>query len=339
MDLDRFLELNRPDWERLGSLTQTARSKPAELHPAAVEELVALYQRASSQLSFARDHYGDPALTNELTSLVATANATLYRRTSSPAAGLRRFFAVSFPAAFWHIRHFVVVAALATLIPVAVVGLWLANTEEAVALTWTEAEQAAYVDEEFEAYYSSAPAAQFATEVLINNIQVSFLAFAAGVVLGVGSLFVLMYNGALLGGALAAFIIAGEQPKFWGLILPHGLLELTAVIIAGAAGMTLGWALVAPGDQSRADAFTEAARRSVVVVLGLMLAFVTAGIIEGFITPSPLPTVARVGIGIAVEVSFLSYLFTFGQRAASVGLTGLANEELEGETARAVLSV
>ncbi|MDH3681260.1 MAG: stage II sporulation protein M [Acidimicrobiia bacterium] len=339
MDLDRFLASNRPRWDRLAQLSKRARSRPASLTPGEVDELIGLYEEVSTQLSFARNHYADPSLTNELNMLVANANATIYRRTASPAAGLRRFFTVSFPAAVWHIRRFVAVATLATLLPVAIVGIWLANTEEALAYAAPEAERAAYVEEDFEAYYSSEPAGQFATEVLINNIQVSFLAFAAGVLLGIGSVFILVYNGANLGVALALFIVAGEQPKFWGLILPHGLLEISAVIIAGAAGMTLGWALVAPGERSRSGAFTDAARRSVVVILGLMVAFVTAGIIEGFVTPSGLPTVARVGVGAAVEAAFVAYVVSFGRRAAEAGLTGLTGEELEGETARAVLSV
>ena len=246
---------------------------------------------------------------------------------------------VSFPAAVWHSRRFIVVATLATLLPVAIVGPWLGNNEEALAYAAPEAERAAYVNEEFEEYYSSEPAGQFATEVLINNIQVSFLAFAAGVLFGIGSVFILVFNGANIGVALGLFIEAGQQPRFWGLILPHGLLEISAVIIAGAAGMTLGWALVAPGERSRPDAFTDAARRSVVVILGLMLAFITAGIIEGFVTPSSLPTAARVGIGGAVELAFIAYVVSFGRRAEAAGLTGLAGEELEGETARAVLSV
>jgi uncharacterized membrane protein SpoIIM required for sporulation len=228
---------------------------------------------------------------------------------------------------------------VATLLPAAIVGLWLASNDEALAYAAPEAERAAYVNEEFEAYYSSEPAGQFATEVLINNIQVSFFAFAAGVLFGIGSVFILVYNGANVGIALGLFIEAGQQSRFWGLILPHGLLEISAVIIAGAAGMTLGWALVAPGERSRSDAFTDAARRSVVVILGLMLAFIIAGIIEGFVTPSSLPTGARVGVGAAVELAFVAYVVSFGRRAEAAGLTGLAGEELEGDTARAVLSV
>jgi uncharacterized membrane protein SpoIIM required for sporulation len=339
VDLDRYLATYRPSWDRLASLAARARRSPGSLDPAEADELVTLYQQVSTQLSFARNHFADPALTAELTGIVAAANATLYRRTASPRAALRRFFVVSFPAAVWHLRAFVAVSAAATLLPVAVVGLWLATTEEALAFAGPEAARAAYVEEEFEAYYSSAPAGQFATEVLVNNIQVSFLAFAAGVLFGIGTVLILVYNGANLGIALGLFIAAGEQARFWGLILPHGLLELSAVIVAGAAGMSLGWAVVAPGDRSRAGAFTDEARRSVVVVLGLALAFVVAGLIEGFVTPSSLPTVARVGIGLAVELAAIAYVVGFGRRAAAQQLTGLAREGLEGPTARAVLRV
>ncbi|MCP5031852.1 MAG: stage II sporulation protein M, partial [Actinomycetia bacterium] len=74
-------------------------------------------------------------------------------------------------------------------------------------------------------------------------------------------------------------------------------------------------------------------------IMGLVLAFITAGIIEGFITPSPLPTLARVGVGLAIELAFVTYIIVFGRRAASEGLTGLASEGLEGPTGRAVLDL
>jgi uncharacterized membrane protein SpoIIM required for sporulation len=107
------------------------------------------------------------------------------------------------------------------------------------------------------------------------------------------------------------------MPRFWGLVLPHGLLELTAVFIAGGAGLRLGWALVDPGDRPRTTALAAEGRRSVVIVIGLVAAFIVAGIIEGFVTGSPLPTWARVGIGVAVEAAFLGYLVLRGPVAAA----------------------
>ena len=339
MDLDRYLATNRPSWNRLAELARRAQRRPRSLTTDEVEELVQLYQAVSAQLSYARRHYRDPALTAELTGIVAAANATLYRRTASPSAATARFLTVTFPAAVWHLRRYVALAALATFVPMVVVAVWLAGNDRALSYVGPEAARAAYVEDEFEAYYSSEPAGQFATTVLVNNIRVSFVAYILGVFLGIGSVAILAYNGLNVGVALALFISAGEQGRFWGLILPHGLLELSAVVLAGAAGMAMGWALVAPGDRSRGRAFTESARRSVVVVLGLMVAFVIAGLIEGFVTPSGLPTAARVGLGATVEAAFILYAVGFGRRAALLGLSGVAEEGLEGPTARAVLSV
>ncbi|HEY8057579.1 MAG TPA: stage II sporulation protein M, partial [Acidimicrobiales bacterium] len=128
------------------------------------------------------------------------------------------------------------------------------------------------------------------------------------------------------GVAAGLFVAAGQSPKFLGLILPHGLLELTAISLAAAAGIQMGWALIAPGDRTRGDAVAEEGRRSVVIVLGLALAFIVAGTIEGFVTGSGLSTLVRVGIGVTVEMAFVLYLVVQGQRAAAMGETGLLGE-------------
>lgn len=338
MQIDSFVASHRPTWDRLRELSRRAGRPRRGLQGGEVDEFLQLSERASSHLSHARARYDDAALTAELTHLVATSNSALYRRTSSPAAATRRFFTAAFPGAVWTIRRAVLLAVVATFLPAAMIAAWLANSPEALEVATPEAARAAYVESEFEDYYSSAPAAQFAVQVLINNIQVSFTAFALGVFFSVGSIFILAYNGLNVGVALAVFITAGEQAKFWGLILPHGLLELSAVVIAGAAGMSMGWALVRPGDRTRADAFTTEARRSVTVILGLILIFVIAGLIEGFVTPG-LPLVPRLAVGITVFVAFWTYVVTLGSRAAAVGLNEVSDDELEGATARAALSL
>jgi uncharacterized membrane protein SpoIIM required for sporulation len=287
---------------------------------------VALYQRTSAHLSHARATYGDPALTAHLTRLVADAHAVIYGSRTRSLAAVGRFFAVTFPAAVWHARRFVAVSALCLLVPALATGAWVGTSDRALDASGPEAAREAYLEEDFEAYYSSAPAAEFATQVTVNNIQVSFLAFAAGILLCIGAAFLLAYNGAQVGVAGGLFVSAGQAAKFFGLILPHGLLELTAVVIAGAAGIQMGWAFIAPGDRTRTDALAEAGRRAVVIVLGLTLAFVVAGTIEGFVTGSSLSTAVRVGIGVMVEIAFLAYVVTQGRLAAARGETGLLGE-------------
>jgi uncharacterized membrane protein SpoIIM required for sporulation len=260
--------------------------------------------------------YRDPWLSLRLSRLVGAASTALYGNRGSVVGAVTRFIGTTFPVAVWELRRFASIAALATFVPALVVGAWIANSDAALEASGPEALREAYIQEDFEAYYSSEPAAQFATEVFVNNIQVSFVAFVLGAALCVGALWILAFNGANIGVAGGLFHAVGEAPKFWGLILPHGLLELTAVVIAGAAGLRIGWSIIAPGDRSRAQAVREEGRRTVQVLLGLMGVFVIAGLVEAFVTPSSLPTAARVGIGVLVQATFLVYVIGRGRSAA-----------------------
>jgi uncharacterized membrane protein SpoIIM required for sporulation len=324
VDIDRFITRNQGSWLRLEQLTAMAGS--ARFGPAEVDELVQLYQRASTHLSHARTQRADPALVARLTRLVADARSVLYGTRSRSLTGLLRFFTTSFPAAVWHARRFVAVSALLVFVPALLMGAWLARSDEALEASAPDALREAYVEEDFEAYYSSEPASQFATEVTVNNIQVGFLAFASGILVCVVTAFILVTNGANLGQAAGLFAAVGENAKFYGLILPHGLLELSAIVVAGAAGLAVGWSIVDPGDRTRTTALAEQGRRSAVIALGLALAFVVAGTIEAFVTPSGLPTSMRVAIGVAACAAFWTYVLVLGRRAATEGYTGAFGE-------------
>jgi uncharacterized membrane protein SpoIIM required for sporulation len=106
------------------------------------------------------------------------------------------------------------------------------------------------------------------------------------------------------------------------LIIPHGLLELTAVFLSGAVGMRLGWSVVSPGNRPRAQVLAERGRAVVAVDIGLCGVLLVSAVIEAFVTPAPLPTAVRIGIGIAAEIAFLAYIFHFGRKAARAGETG-----------------
>ena len=328
MDLDRYLTTHRPEWDRLRQLTSKVNSSSSKLPRSELDEFVALHHRVSAQLSFARGFYADPGLVTELNTLVAGSNAVLYRRTSSTRSAFRRFFSISFPGAVWHIRKAVLVSFLALALPWAATAIWLGNDAEALDLAIDEETRNALVERDFEEYYSSSAAEEFAVKVLVNNIQVSFLAYALGVTFGLGTLFILAFNGFNVGASHGVFIAAGAQGTFFGLITPHGLLELSAVIIAGAAGLSMGWALVRPGDRTRARAFGIEGRRSIAVIIGLVLAFIVAGFIEGFITPG-LPLWPRIGVGASIWLAFVTYIVVFGKRAALAGFTGLITETEE----------
>ena len=114
----------------------------------------------------------------------------------------------------------------------------------------------------------------------------------------------------------------GQGEHFWGLILPHGMLELTAVFVAGGVGLRLFWSWVEPGQLTRSQSLAREGRTAGTVALGLVAVLLVSGLIEAFVTPSGLPTVARVGIGVVAEACFLAYVFVLGRNAVHRGHTG-----------------
>jgi uncharacterized membrane protein SpoIIM required for sporulation len=322
MDIDRFVAQNSRSWDRLAELTVRARRGMRNLDPNELDELVGLYQRTSAHLSHARTAYREPSLTLRLTQLVSHAGGVIYRGRSRPGRAVRDFFVWRFPAAVYQSGRFIAVSAALLLVPAVLVGVWMMRSDDALDVAIPEAARDQYLNEDFEDYYSSDSAANFTTEVTINNIQVAFLAFAGGILVCLPTVGIMILNGANVGVAGGAFGAAGSLDRFFGLILPHGLLELTAVVIAGGAGLRLGWAIVAPGDRTRVEAIGVEARRAVLIALGLMVAFVVAGFIEGFITGRGVPVGLRVGIGVLAELAFVLWVVVQGRAATARGLTG-----------------
>jgi uncharacterized membrane protein SpoIIM required for sporulation len=157
--------------------------------------------------------------------------------------------------------------------------------------------------------------------VWTNNAWVAALCIAFGV-LGLPVIYVLFQN--ILNVALIGAIMVrhGRGALFFGLLLPHGLLELTAVFVAAAAGLRLFWSWIEPGPRTRAQSIAHEGRSAVAIALGLVVVLLVSGVIEAFVTPSPLPTWARLTIGIMAEAGFLTYVFTVGRWAHERGATG-----------------
>ncbi len=130
--------------------------------------------------------------------------------------------------------------------------------------------------------------ADLATSIFTNNITVTLLAFAGGVLLGLGTIYMLMSNGVLLGAVAGLSIGAGNGKAFFELVVAHGVLELSCITVAGAAGLRIGWALVDPGHRTRGSALREEARAAIEMVLGTAAWLVVAGLVEGFVTPAGL---------------------------------------------------
>ncbi|SDZ38315.1 Uncharacterized membrane protein SpoIIM, required for sporulation [Amycolatopsis xylanica] len=320
MDVDVFVAAHRPDWDRLSQLTRRAN----RLRGAEADELVSLYQRAATHLSIIRSVAPDPALVSHLSGVVARARSAV-TGTSSPAwreFGL--FFTRRFPATVYLSRRWWVPTAVLSLAIATVLAAWIANDPE-VRTAIAPPELVKEMTEpggQYETYYSTGPASSFAFHVWTNNAWVAAVCLFFGVVFGLPVIGALWQNIQVLavGGGLMNSV--GRGDVFLGLIMPHGLLELTAVFVAAGTGLKLGWTVISPGRRSRAAALAEQGRSVVVMALGLACVLFVSGAIEGFVTPSGLPTWARIGIGAVVEVLFLAYVFVVGRRAARDGETG-----------------
>lgn len=326
MDIDRYIARHQASWDRLDELSRRARRRVADLSPDELDELLRRYQTTSAQLSYVRTTYGDPALAGRLASTVAAAYGVIYGTRARSWRVVTDFFASTFPAAVWQSRRFVAAAAACFLVPALAVGLWLVHDPVALDASAAPAERRDYVENQFEQYYSEQPSAQFFTLVTTNNIRVGFIAFAMGALLALPGAWVLAVNGVYLGQAAAWMITEGDALRFWGLILPHGALEITAIVIAGGAGLRLGWAVIAPGDRTRSQALTEEGRRAVTIVVGLMATFTVAGLIEGFVTGSGLDPTLRVLVGLVAAAVFVAYVVVQGRAATAAGVTGAIGE-------------
>ncbi|MFH9432355.1 stage II sporulation protein M [Streptomyces sp. NPDC017615] len=320
MDLDVFVSAHRPEWDRLDALIRRRR----RLTGAEADELVTLYQRTATHLSLIRSSAPDPQLTGRLSQLVARARSAVTGTRRASWRDVTRFLGRGFPAAVYRARHWWVPTALVSTAVAVLLGWWIGTHPEVQASIAAPGHlrDLTRPGGEYETYYSSHPAASFAAQVWTNNARAAALCLVLGVFLGLPVLWILFENMLNLGVGIGLMSSVGRLDTFLGLVLPHGLLELTAVFVAAGTGLRLGWTVIDPGPRSRRTALAEEGRAAVGMAIGLAVVLLVSGAIEGFVTPSGLPTWARITIGVAAELAFLAYVFVLGGRAVREGETG-----------------
>ncbi|MEU5877329.1 stage II sporulation protein M [Spirillospora sp. NPDC047279] len=317
MDVDAYVAAHDEEWKRLERLINNSR----KLSGAEVDELVELYQRTATHLSVVRSSSPDPLLVGRLTSLVARGRAAVAGAQAPMWRDVSRFFTVSFPATAYRMRWWWIgCAVLGNLFSLAV-AIWIVKNPDVQASIGTPGQIRELVEKDFANYYTEHSAASFAFKVWINNAWVSAVAIIFGILLGIPVIWVLFQNQLNLGLTGGLMVAHGKGDIFFGLILPHGLLELTAVYLACAAGLRLGWTIIDPGHRPRSQALPEEGRSTMNIALGLIVVLFVSGLIEGFVTGWVHTTWLRIGIGVVAEVAFLTYIFVLGRRAVRAGET------------------
>jgi len=318
VDLDAYVLTHQPTWARLEDLVKRRR----RLSGAEVDELVDLYQRVSTHLSVVRSASGDSVLVGRLSALVARARSAVTGAHAPLWREFARFWTVSFPVVAYRARWWWLATAGAFFAVAVLIGLWVAGNPEVQSALGTPDEIDQLVNYEFAQYYSEHPAASFALQVWVNNAWVAAQCIAFAILLGIPIPWVLFQNAANLGAVGGLMVHSGRADILFGLLTPHGLLELTAVFLAAAVGMRLGWMVISPGDRPRGQVLAEQGRAVVAAAVGVAAALLVSGLIEALVTPSPLPAAVRIGIGVAAESAFLAYVVVLGRRAERAGETG-----------------
>lgn len=326
MDLDAYAVTHAREWHRLDVLSRSRRLDGAE-----TDELMELYDRVSTQLSVVRSAAPDAEVVGFLSALLLRARNRAGGARTTTWRGVAAFFTHRFPAALYRLRWWWGITLLANMALFAVVLLWLLANPGVEDATTDPATVQQYVEQDFASYYSENPATSFGSRVWINNSWVAALCLAFGV-LGLPVVLLLVSNVVNVAFAASLMTRHGHAEDFWGLILPHGMLELTAVFVAGGVGLRLFWSWIEPGGLTRSRSMAREGRTAMTVALGLVAVLLVSGFLEAVVTPSPLPTPVRIGIGAVAELAFFAYVFGLGRRAAAEGHDGDVAEDLRGAT-------
>lgn len=317
MDLDSYVAEHEPQWQRLEALTK----RPGRLSGAEADEVIDLYQKAATHLAVVRGAAYDPELESRLSGLVINARATVTATQPSMLAGIGRFFGAALPASLYRLRWTALGVAVFSTIISAVIAVNMIQNPGLVRQYLTEAEIDRLVNYSFGSYYTANPAGPWSVQLWLHNSMVAASALLLGVL--VLPTLVLLYSNAENLGIWAGLMIGHDRADvFFGLLLPHGMLELTAVFFAMAAGLQMAWAWIAPGARTRSRALAEEGRSLGICALGLSIWLLVSGVIEAFVTPSGLPAAARAGIGFVALMAFLAYVIILGRRALAAGVTG-----------------
>jgi uncharacterized membrane protein SpoIIM required for sporulation len=305
-------------WQRLDALLKRVeRHGVRALSPDEIFELGRLYRAATSDLAYAQGRGYDRALLEYLNRCVARAYAHVYAR--APESSMRRisnFYANVFPQEFRRSFPYFAICAAIT-IACAVVAYVLVRTHPADAYALlpkslvSEQIRKSLHDSNFAVDPSFGPA--MSALIITNNVKVSIIAFAGCITLGALTIYIIAFNGLMLGGMGALFANAGFGRDFWATIAPHGVIELTAIQIAGAAGLLIAAAFVYPGRMRRRDLIVANARRAGTLIVGVASMLIVAGTIEAFISPRRWPESGRIGVGLLTALGLILYFTGSGR--------------------------
>lgn len=309
-----WLRKRQPYWSRLEELlAHLKRHGMRGLNRSELRELGLLYRQTATDLSAVRGDAASQQQARYLNQLLGRAHNTIYSGQKSNVWSVLRFYVSDYPAIF---RRLLPYTALAT-------ALFAMGALLGMALTLSHPDfmreflGQTMVDtiERREMWTHSIVGVepQASSFIMTNNMTVSFMAFASGITAGLFTIYLMFYNGVMLGVIGAACWLSGMSDKLWSFVAPHGVLELPAIFIAGGAGLRLARGLMFPGDLSRRDSLAQAGSEASQLIVGTIPILIIAGLIEGFFSPSGAPMWMKFTAAAGLFTALVFYLWGTGK--------------------------
>lgn len=314
MTVEAFARDRRASWDELDGLLNAAHGRPQQLGRDGVLRLGALYREAAADLAIARRVYPAEPIVKSLEGLVGRAHAAVYGR-RRPSYSLTTLMTTTYWQRILERPRPLLLSALVLFGPM-VLGLAWSATDPAEAARFSP-EMAEGVTEPkpegADLGLSAGEQTVFAASIFTNNIRVTLAAFAGGISAGILTALALAFNGLLIGVVAGLATDAGQAEPLGQLVIPHGVLELSCIVVAGAAGFRLGWAVAVPGPRRRRDALITETRPAVEMAVGTAFWLVIAGLVEGYITPRGLSLPMATAVGFGLGAVFWGLALTRGQ--------------------------
>ena len=305
-----WLRKRRPQWDRLAALLAAAdQSGLNRLSRAELQELVLLYRQVAADLSVLRQDTTARAYAAQVNQLLARAHHFIYSHRKASLGSVFRFLRDDYPAIFQrHVPY--VLASLLVSVACGLLGVVLTTARPEFMRHFVGPEMIATMERHQMWTHSIVGIAPLASSaIMTNNLSVSFMTFASGIIFGLGTLYYLYFNGLLLGVIGAACHQYGMSLALWSFVAAHGSLELPSIVIAGAAGLRLGQAMLFPGGYRWKDSLAKGGVEATRLVSGIIPLLVIAGCLEGFFSPSPAPVWLKFTVGGALFVLLNLWLF------------------------------
>jgi len=302
--LAEWLRRRVPDWRRLETLLRAQRDRADESYVEVVE-LVDRFRSLGRDLSLARALMPGSSVCRDLESLFLKAHEAVFRRPSRTGAQLEELFREDVPRVYRELHATIWITATLFL-GTAVLGWLLVSFNPELASLFASEKMIENVQQGelwTDGLLNIVPSSVLSVQIMANNIVVSLFAFALGALYGLGTIYVISLNGFMLGGIFAFTANYDMAGRLFNFVVAHGVVELSVICLAGAAGIALGHALIHPGLKTRSEAFRDAVKHAGILLPVVVIFLVGAGLIEGFISPDPrYPLSLRIAVGIGYGV-------------------------------------